>query len=82
MSAARRLALSRLASLTAGSAAYIALISAIYNETGSALWVSAALFCGVVGSVVGAPAAGAPITEPTTPKNSAAETQSADPVSL
>jgi MFS family permease len=58
MSAARRLAASRLASLTAGSAAYIALISAIYNETGSALWVSAALFCGVVGSVVGAPAAG------------------------
>jgi MFS family permease len=58
MSAARRLALSRLASLTAGSAAYIALISAIYNETGSALCVSAALFFGVVGSVIGAPAAG------------------------
>jgi MFS family permease len=58
MSAARRLALSRLASLTPGSAAYIALISAIYNETGSALWVSAALFFGVFGSVVGAPAAG------------------------
>jgi MFS family permease len=58
MSAARRLALSRLASLTAGSAAYIALISAIYNETGSALWVSAALFFGVVGSVIGAPVAG------------------------
>jgi MFS family permease len=58
MSAARRLAASRLASLTAGSAAYIALITAIYNETGSALWVSAALFAGVVGSVVGAPAAG------------------------
>jgi len=58
MSSARRLALSRLASLTAGSAAYIALISAIYNETGSSLWVSAALFFGVVGSVVGAPAAG------------------------
>jgi MFS family permease len=58
MSAARRLALSRLASLTAGSAAYIALISAVYRHTGSALWVSAALFFGVVGSVVGAPAAG------------------------
>jgi MFS family permease len=58
MSSARRLALSRLASLTAGSAAYIALISAIFDETGSALWVSAALFAGVVGSVVGAPAAG------------------------
>jgi len=58
VNAALRLAASRLASLTAGSAAYIALISAIYNETGSALWVSAALFFGVVGSVVGAPAAG------------------------
>jgi len=58
MNAAFRLAASRLASLTAGSAAYIALISAIYNETGSALWVSAALFFGVVGSVIGAPAAG------------------------
>jgi len=58
MSAARRLALSRLASLTAGSAAFIALTSAIYNETGSALWVSVALFFGVFGSVVGAPAAG------------------------
>jgi MFS family permease len=58
MSSARRLALSRLASLTAGSAAYIALIAAIYQHTGSAIWVSAALFAGVVGSVVGAPAAG------------------------
>jgi MFS family permease len=58
MSSARRLALSRLASLTAVSAAYIALISAIYQHTGSALWVSAALFFGVAGSVVGAPAAG------------------------
>jgi len=58
MNAAFRLAASRLASLTAGSAAYIALISAVYDETGSALWVSAALFFGVVGSVVGAPAAG------------------------
>jgi MFS family permease len=58
MYAARRLAVSRLASLTAGSAAYIALISAIYQHTGSAIWVSAALFAGVIGSVVGAPAAG------------------------
>jgi MFS family permease len=58
MRAARRLALSRLASFTAGSAAYIALISAIYRHTGSAIWVSAALIAGVVGSVVGAPTAG------------------------
>jgi MFS family permease len=58
MSSARRLALSRLVSLTAGSAAYIALIAALYQHTGSAIWVSAALFAGVVGSVIGAPAAG------------------------
>jgi MFS family permease len=58
MSSARRLALSRLISLTAGSAAYIALIAALYQHTGSAVWVSAALFAGVVGSVIGAPAAG------------------------
>ena len=41
-----------------GSAAYIALIAAIYGHTGSAAWVSAALFAGVVGSVIGAPGAG------------------------
>jgi MFS family permease len=58
MSAARTLALGRLVSLTAGSAAYIALISALYQHTGSAAWVSAALFAGVTGSVLGAPAAG------------------------
>jgi MFS family permease len=58
MSSARRLALGRLVSLTAGSAAYIALIAALYQGTESAAWVSAALFAGVVGSVVGAPAAG------------------------
>ncbi len=58
MDAARRLALGRLISLTGGSAAYIALIAAIYGHTGSAAWVSAALFAGVVGSVIGAPAAG------------------------
>ena len=58
MEAARRLALGRLISLTGGSAAYIALIAAIYGHTGSAAWVSAALFAGVVGSVIGAPGAG------------------------
>ena len=34
------------------------LIAALYEGTGSAAWVSAALFVGVVGSVIGAPAAG------------------------
>jgi MFS family permease len=58
MDAARRLALGRLISLMGGSAAYIALIAAIYGHTKSAAWVSAALFAGVVGSVIGAPGAG------------------------
>ena len=58
MGVARRLALGRLVSLSGGSAAYIALVAAIYGETGSAVWVSAALFSGVVGSVVSAPFAG------------------------
>jgi MFS family permease len=55
---ARRLALGRLVSLIGGSAAYIALVAAIYGETGSAAWVSAALFANVVGSVGAAPVAG------------------------
>jgi MFS family permease len=58
MRVARRLALGRLISLTGGSAAYIALVSAIYGETGSAVWVSAALFASVVASVISAPFAG------------------------
>jgi MFS family permease len=58
MQIARRLALGRLISLTGGSAAYIALIAAVYNETGSAAWVSAALFAGVIGTVLAAPFAG------------------------
>ena len=58
MDAARRLALGRLISLTGGSAAYIALIAGLYERTDSAAWVSAALFAGVIGSVLGAPAAG------------------------
>jgi MFS family permease len=58
MRAVRRLALGRLISLTGGSAAYIALIASLYEQTGSAAWVSAALFAGVVGSVLGAPGAG------------------------
>jgi MFS family permease len=55
---ARRLALGRLVSLSGGSAAYLALVAAIYGETGSALWVSAALFSSVVASVAAAPPAG------------------------
>jgi MFS family permease len=55
---ARRLALGRLISLSGGSAAYIALVAAIYGETGSALWVSAAIFSSVVASVASAPLAG------------------------
>ena len=58
MDPARRLALGRLISLTGGSAAYIALIAGLYERTDSAAWVSAALFAGVIGSVLGAPAAG------------------------
>jgi MFS family permease len=55
---ARRLALARLVSLSGGSAAYIALVAALYGETGSALWVSAAIFSSVVASVASAPFAG------------------------
>jgi MFS family permease len=55
---ARRLALARLVSLGGGSAAYIALVAAIYGETGSALWVSGAIFSSVVASVAAAPFAG------------------------
>jgi MFS family permease len=55
---ARRLALARLVSLSGGSAAYIALVAAIYGETGSALWVSGAIFSSVVASVAAAPFAG------------------------
>jgi MFS transporter len=52
---ARRLALGRLVSLSGRSAAYIAFVAAIYGETGSALWVSAAIFSSVVASVASAP---------------------------
>ena len=58
MGIARRLALARLVSLSGGSAAFIALVAAIYGETGSALWVSAAIFSSVVASVASAPFAG------------------------
>jgi MFS family permease len=55
---ARRLAAGRLISLSGGSAAYIALVAAIYSATGSALWISAAIFSSVVASVISAPFAG------------------------
>src|SRR3954470_13021092 len=58
MGVARRLALGRLISLSGGSAVYIALVAALYGETGSALWVSAAIFSSVVASVASAPFAG------------------------
>src|SRR6266540_4878307 len=58
MRIARRLALGRLVSVGGGSAAYIALVAAIYGATGSALWVSAAIFSSVVASVASAPFAG------------------------
>src|SRR3954471_2257262 len=58
MGVARRLALGRLISLSGGSAAYIALVAALYGETGSALWISAAIFSSVVASVLSAPFAG------------------------
>jgi MFS family permease len=55
---ARRLALGRLVSFTGGSAAYIALVASIYGQTGSAVWVSAAIFASVVATVAAAPFAG------------------------
>lgn len=58
MAAARRLALGRLISLSGGSASYIALVAAIYERTGSAVWISAAIFASVAASVVSAPLAG------------------------
>jgi MFS family permease len=58
MLVARRLALGRLISLSGGSAAYIALVAAIYGRTHSALWISAAIFASVVASVASAGPAG------------------------
>ncbi|HEX4680922.1 MAG TPA: MFS transporter [Gaiellaceae bacterium] len=58
MGVARRLALGRLISLSGGSAAYIALVAAIYARTHSAVWISAAIFASVVASVASAPLAG------------------------
>src|SRR4051812_31413201 len=58
MGIARRLGLGRLISVTGGAAAYIGLVAAIYGETGSAVWVSAAILSSVVASVVAAPFAG------------------------
>jgi MFS family permease len=57
MAVARRLALGRLISLSGGSAAYIALVRAVYDG-GRPLWVSAAIFSSVVATVASAPFAG------------------------
>src|SRR5260221_2270378 len=58
MGVARRLALGRVISLSGGSAAYIALVAAIYGRTHSAVWISAAIFASVVASVASAAPAG------------------------
>jgi MFS family permease len=58
MAVARRLALGRLISISGGSAAYIAIVAALYGQTHSAIWVSAAIFASVVASVASAPPAG------------------------
>ena len=57
MDVARRLALGRLLSRSGGSAAFIALVAAIYGQT-DALWMSAAIFSSVVASLASAPGAG------------------------
>jgi MFS family permease len=58
-SAVRRLAISRVISLTGGAAAFLALNYTIYQRTGSAVWLAAALFLtfGTIGFV--SPFAGA-----------------------
>src|SRR5437899_9787239 len=58
MGVARRLALGRLISLSGGSAAYIALVAAVYERTQSAVWISAAILSSVVATVASAPLAG------------------------
>src|SRR6476646_10278476 len=58
MGVARRLALGRLISLSGGSAAYVALVATIYEQTRSAVWISAAILSSVVASVASAPPPG------------------------
>ena len=48
--AVRRLALSRLISLTGTLAAFIALVYAVYQRTGSTTWVSAAMLATFAGA--------------------------------
>jgi MFS family permease len=57
--AIRRLAGARVVSVTGSEAAWIALLVAIYAETHSTVWMSAALFVGVAGSGIFAPILGA-----------------------
>jgi MFS family permease len=58
-SAVRRLALARLISLTGGGAAYMALNFLIFEKTGSATWVAAALFLTFGAMGMASPFAGA-----------------------
>lgn len=58
-SAVRRLALARLISLTGGAAAYLALNYTVYERTGSAAWVAAALILTFGALGVASPFAGA-----------------------
>jgi MFS family permease len=57
--AIRRLASARVVSVTGSEAAWIALMVAIYAETHSTVWMSAALFVGVAASGIFAPILGA-----------------------
>jgi MFS family permease len=57
--AIRRLAGARVVSVTGSEAAWIALLVAIYAETHSTVWMSAALFVGVAGAGIFAPILGA-----------------------
>src|SRR6185312_7072208 len=56
--AIRRLAGARVVSLTGSEAAWIALMVAVYADTGSTVWMSAALFAAIGTSGIATPLAG------------------------
>jgi MFS family permease len=56
--AIRRLAAARVVSLTGSEAAWVALMVAVYADTGSTVWMSAALFVAIGASGVAMPLAG------------------------
>ena len=56
--AIRRLAAARVVSLTGSEAAWIALMVAVYADTGSTVWMSAALFAAIGTSGIATPLAG------------------------